>query len=275
MMNKALIVLAFIFMMSLFFLSCNSDDSQEVVEREWELSWSDEFNAAANTGVDLSKWTFDIGRGSNGWGNQELQYYTDDLSNISHDGQGNLIITAREEGFNGASFTSARIKTEGIFEQTYGKFEARLKTPFGPGLWPAFWLLGEDSAMVSWPQRGEIDIMELRGQFPSVIHGSLHGPGYSGGAALSASNTLNNSRYDTDFHLFTVEWGADYIDYYVDNKLYFSIKPDDVPGEWVYDHPFFIILNVAVGGNFVGSPTQGTSFPQRMTIDYVRVYKEI
>jgi beta-glucanase (GH16 family) len=253
------------------FWSCERDDFQKLEPRNWQLVWSDDFEGPAGQLPDASKWAFDLGTGDGGWGNAELQSYTNNPANISKDGQGNLVITALR---NGNSFTSARIKTQGLFAQRYGRFEARLKTPYGPGLWPAFWLLGENIETVGWPQCGEIDIMELRGQEPSVIHGSIHGPGYSGGNPITKGFGLINGRFDTDYHIFAIEWDKDKIDFFVDDYLYQRIERSDVPGEWVYDHPFFILLNVAVGGNYVGFPTPQTPFPQRMIIDYVKVYQE-
>lgn len=264
--------IAFVFVpLLLFFFGCDRDDFQKLDERNWQLVWSDEFEGEAGTLPDPSKWTFDLGTGEDGWGNQELQTYTDDPENVSLDGEGNLVITARRDGNR---FTSARIKTQGLFAQQYGRFEARLKTPYGPGLWPAFWLLGDNVDTVGWPQCGEIDAMELRGQQPHIIHGSIHGPGYSGGNPVSGSHTLINGRFDMDYHVFAIEWDEDKIDFFVDDFLYQRIKPEDVPGEWVFDHPFFIILNVAVGGNYVGFPIEQTPFPQKMIVDYVRVYQE-
>ena len=251
--------------------SCDNPLEPEVPN--YQLVWQDEFDGPANQAPDAANWTYDIGTGDNGWGNQELQYYTDRSDNVSLDGNGNLVITARRESFGGRPFTSARIKTQGLFEQTYGRFEARMKLPWGPGIWPAFWLLGSDIETVGWPQCGEIDIMEYRGQQTNLINGTVHGPGYSGGNAVTKSYGFEQARFDTDFHLFAVEWGTDYIRFYVDDVLYQEIKPDDLSGEWVFNHPFFMILNVAVGGNYVGFPTSETPFPQSMVIDYVRVYK--
>jgi beta-glucanase (GH16 family) len=239
----------------------------------YQLVWQDEFDGPQGQNPDSTKWAFDIGTGDNGWGNQELQYYTNRSENISLDGSGNLVITARRESFGGRAFTSARIKTQGLFEQTYGRFEASIKMPWGPGIWPAFWLLGSDVEIVGWPQCGEIDIMEYRGQQTNLIHGTVHGPGYSGGNSVTKSFGFEQARFDTDFHLFVVEWGTDYIRFYVDDVLYQQIEPGDLSGPWVFNHPFFIILNVAVGGNYVGFPTNETPFPQSMIIDYVRVYK--
>ena len=260
---------------SLLLLSgCVKEAVQTLPQREWELVWSDDFTGTAGTSPDNAKWSFDIGTGINGWGNSELQYYTNRPSNAQKDGSGNLVITARSESYAGSGFTSVRIKTKNLFEQSYGRFEARIKTPTGPGLWPAFWMLGSNIDATPWPQCGEIDIMEQRGQEPFITHGSVHGPGYSGANAKTKAYALANGRFDTDYHIYAIEWGENYIDYFVDNFLYQRITPDDVTGQWVYDHPFFIILNVAVGGNFVGFPTTGTPFPQSMYVDYVRVYKE-
>ncbi len=248
------------------------DDGSVIKERSWELVWEDNFDGLAGAPIDSLKWTHEIGTD---WGNQQLEYDTDRTDNVSLDGEGNLAITARRESYAGSGFTSGRITTSGLFDQTYGRFEARIKMPWGPGIWPAFWLLGSDIDVIGWPQCGEIDIMEYRGQQPNFVHGSVHGPGYSGGAAVSKSYALENDRFDVDFHIYAVEWGPDYIDYFVDDVLYFQITPDDVPGEWVYNHPFHIILNVAVGGIYVGFPTDDTPFPQTMLVDWVRVHKEI
>lgn len=255
-------------------MGCDKEAKQTLPERSWELVWSDEFTGAAGTAPDNTKWSFDVGRGINGWGNAELQYYTNRTSNIQLDGSGKLVITAISEAFSGASFTSARIKSKGKFSQAYGRFEARIKTPAGPGIWPAFWMLGANIDTKPWPQCGEIDIMEQRGQQPATTIGTLHGPGYSGGNAIGKSYSLTNGRFDSDYYIYAVEWGANYIDFFVNDFLYQRLTPEDVKGEWVYDQPFYLLLNVAVGGNFVGFPTSGTPFPQSMLVDYVKVYKQ-
>lgn len=268
--NKQILMII-VFALILFFIpSCDNPLDPEVPK--WKLVWQDEFEGTEGQVPDATKWLYDIGTGDNGWGNQELQYYTDRTENISLDGSGNLVITARRESFGGQPFTSARIKTQGRFEQTFGRFEARIKLPWGPGIWPAFWMLGSDVEIVGWPQCGEIDIMEYRGQQPNLVHGSIHGPGYSGGGAITKSFGFENNRFDVDFHLFAVEWGNEYLRFYVDDILYQEVKPEDLPGPWVFDKPFFIILNVAVGGSYVGFPTSQTPFPQEMLVDYVRVY---
>lgn len=254
------------------FTGCEPDDVQKLDQRNWQLTWSDDFSGSAGELPDPQKWTYDLGNGENGWGNVELQSYTKNPENVSLDGNGNLVITALK---NGNSFTSARIKTQGLFAQQYGRFEARLITPYGPGIWPAFWMLGANIATVPWPRCGEIDIMELRGQEPHLLHGTLHGPGYSGGNPITKTYGLDNDRFDKKYHLFAIEWDYEKIDFFIDDYLYQRIERDDVPGDWVYDQPFFMILNIAVGGNYVGFPTNQTPFPQKMIIDYVKVYKSV
>ena len=236
------------------------------------LVWQDEFDGAAGQPPDTTtKWRYDIGTN---WGNSQLEYDTNRPENVSLDGSGHLTIVARQEAYLGSAYTSARINTRGRFEQTRGRFEARIKLPSGQGLWPAFWLLGADLGTAGWPTCGEIDIMESRGQEPRIVHGSLHGPGYSGGSALTGQFELPQGAFDTDFHVFAVEWDADGIAWLVDGIVYKRATPADLPSgtRWVFDHPFFVILNVAVGGNYVGGPSPSTSFPQTMTVDYVRVY---
>lgn len=261
---------ALLLFISSAFFACE-DDNKVLADRNWQLVWEDQFEGPAGQLPDASSWNFDIGTD---WGNRQLEYDTDRAENASVDGSGNLAIVARRESFAGSAFTSARITTKGKLDQAYGRFEARIKMPWGPGIWPAFWLLGSNIDEVSWPQCGEIDIMEYRGQQPNLIHGSLHGPGYSGGNAVTKSFGFEKDRFDTDFHIFAVEWGVDYINFFVDDTVYKSITPADVTGEWVYDHPFHIILNLAVGGDYVGFPTSETIFPQTMLVDWVRVYQE-
>lgn len=248
------------------------------VNTSWKLSWSDEFNGPGGSLPDAKKWTYDMG--GKGWGNQELETYTNRASNAEIQ-RGNLVITARKENFTGTDgisreFTSARLKTQGLFAQRYGRFEARIKIPRGQGMWPAVWLLGQDIAAVGWPQCGEIDIMENIGKEPEIIHGSLHGPGATSGTSdLTSAYLLPiGQKYADDFHVYAVEWGPDTVRFFVDSTNYVTFtKAQWRPGaKWVFDHPFFIILNLAVGGNWPGSPDSTTQFPQQMLVDYVRVY---
>ncbi|WP_350287665.1 glycoside hydrolase family 16 protein [uncultured Croceitalea sp.] len=265
--------------MFLLVLGCETDDTQTVA-RSTTLVWEDNFDL--DGAPDSSRWGYDLGDGSEqgilGWGNEELQYYTDRPENATIQ-NGILLITAREETFEGASYTSARLSTKDRFEQRYGRFEARIRLPFGQGIWPAFWMLGADIDENPWPGAGEIDIMEYRGQEPTILIGSVHGPGYSGGDAISKEYTLENDRFDTGFHIFGIEWGPDFINYYVDDVLYNQITPEDIDeetngqGVWVFNKPFYILMNLAVGGTFVGSPNAETQFPQTMLVDYVRVYE--
>jgi beta-glucanase (GH16 family) len=256
-------------------LSCSPNEKQEVTTLH-NLVLEDDF--LINGAPDPVLWGFDIGDGSAqgipGWGNNESQYYTDRSENVVVE-DGMLKITALKESFQGSDYTSARILTKGKYQRKFGRFEARIKLPWGQGIWPAFWLLGDDNnATQVWPQIGEIDIMEYRGQEPTIAHGSMHGPGYSGGQAVTKQYDLVSERFDTDFHVFGIEWGPGYINYYVDEVLYNQITPQDVSGEWVFDdNEFYIIMNLAVGGTFVGSPGLNTVYPQTMQVDYVRVYE--
>ncbi len=245
---------------------------------DWKLVWSDEFNGRNGSGVDTTKWVSEIGGGK--WGNQELEYYTNRLQN-AYMQDGNLVIKSQQEKYTGAdgvtwNYTSARLKTLGKFVQTYGRFEARMKIPYGQGLWPAFWMLGDDIDRVDWPTCGEIDIMENIGKEPSTIYGSIHGPGYTGAIGIGAPYRLpGRQRFSDDFHVFAVEWEPDTIRFYVDKDLYATrTRAELKPGwKWVFDHPFFLLLNVAVGGDWPGNPDTTTVFPQTMLVDYVRVYK--
>lgn len=246
--------------------------------KAWSLTWSDEFDGPKGSPVDSSKWSFDIG--GNGWGNNELETYTSRTAN-SYIEDGRLVIKALRETFAGPdnitrNYTSARLLTKNKFSQTYGRFEARIKVPYGQGIWPAFWMLGNNIDTARWPKCGEIDIMENIGKEPSIAHGTLHGPGYSGGSGISASYTLPDGRkLSDDFHTFAVEWEPNVIRFYVDGLLYKMRTPADLPPgtSWVFDHPFFIILNVAIGGTWPGNPDATTVFPQQMQVDYVRAYQ--
>jgi beta-glucanase (GH16 family) len=240
----------------------------------WILTWSDEFNESFGSAPDPAKWVVETG--GNGWGNGESEYYTSRHQNVREE-NGNLVIEAMRERFTEPggiqrNYTSARLKTQGRFAQQYGRFEARIKVPNGRGLWSAFWLLGDDFPKKGWPACGEIDVMEDVGADPFTVRGSLHGPGYSGGNSLTAAYTLPKGRFSDDFHIFTADWEPESVRFYVDGNLYETKTPADLSNErWVFDHPFFIILNVAVGGGLGGIP-DNLGFPQKMLVDYVRVY---
>lgn len=254
---------------------------------DWVLAWSDEFDAAAGTPLNPNSWTHELGDGSlngtTGWGNAELQYYTDDPANAAMDGNGNLVITTNTLDVNTTDlvcwygpcqYTSARLITKNKINFEYGRIEARIQVPPGEdGLWPAFWALGSDIDEVGWPQTGEIDIMEYVSRLPNEIFGTIHGPGYSGGASFG-------NIYDfgvpvaNDYHTFAIEWQPDIISWFVDGIAYHQAIPADVaPNEWVFNHPFFLLLNQAIGGNFGGAISPDLTFPQEMKVDYVRVYQ--
>ena len=242
----------------------------------WVLTWSDEFNGPNGSAPDPAKWV--VESGGNGWGNNELEYYTARDRNVRQE-NGNLVIEAIKESFTGPdgvhrNYTSARLKSEGRFSQLYGRFEARIQIPSGQGAWPAFWMLGDDYPTTGWPRCGEIDIMESVGSQSATVQGSLHGPGYSGSNPLTSAYTLPRGRFSDGFHVFSVEWEPGVVRFFVDDKLYATKTPADLPAgkRWVYDHAFFVLLDLAVGGDFPGSPGDSTVFPQRMLVDYVRVY---
>jgi beta-glucanase (GH16 family) len=244
----------------------------------WTLVWSDEFSRPDGSSPDPTKWTYDLG--GKGWGNHELESYTNRPEN-AHIEKGNLVVTAQKETYTGTDgmardYTSARLKTQGLFTQTYGRIEARIKIPGGQGMWPAFWMLGEDIPTVGWPKCGEIDIMENIGKEPATIHGSLHGPSTTAHTSdLTSTFTLpEGGSFSDDSHIYAVEWSPDTARFYVDANLYATFRSSDWPagGKWVFDHPFFIILNLAIGGDWPGSPDASTKFPQSMLVDYVRVY---
>ncbi len=231
----------------------------------WQLVWSDEFDEAS---LDAAKWSIDTG---SDFGTDQQDYDTDRPQNVSVAG-GQLTLTAQAESYAGQSYTSGRIETSGHFSQTYGRFEASIQLPHGQGMWPAFWLLGANYSSVGWPQCGEIDVMENRGADMTTVDGSLHGPG---GNNVTAGYTLPASGSFSDgFHQFALEWEPGVVRWYVDGALYETQTSDTFPNSqpWVFDHPFFVILDLAVGGQFGGDVNASTSFPQSMLVDYVRVY---
>ena len=245
----------------------------------WKLLWSDEFNGAAGQLPDPTKWTYDVGFDC--CGNNEIETYTNSPNNVFQDGHGNLVIRALKD--SSGNYTSGRIKTEGLFQFTYGRVESRIKLPYGEGVWPAFWMLGADITSVSWPQCGEVDIMENFGPAGNDIstnNGSLHGPGYTG-ALVGAPYTLPYGQtVSDDYHVYAIEWSPNSMRYYVDGALYETQTPSTIPAgsQWVFNNsPFFLILNQAIAGpdtgSFVGTPNSTTPFPSDLVVDYVRVYQ--
>ncbi|TDT70460.1 glycosyl hydrolase family 16 [Hypnocyclicus thermotrophus] len=260
-----------VFIILILFIGCNrgfnkTNGGIKIIDNsdKKEVVWEENFNGDK---IDENIWTFEVGNGNNGWGNAELEYYTKENSELR---DGKLIITAKKENKNGYQYTSSRLKTQGKFSFTYGTVEVKAKLPKGKGIWPAIWMLGENISTKGWPDCGEIDIMELLGDNPSKIYGTIHGPGYSGANGKSSNYTLSSGDFSDDFHIFKVEWDITSIKWYVDNEMYHEEKRSNI-SNWVFDDDFFIILNVAVGGNWPESPDINTTFPQIMEIDYIKV----
>ena len=233
----------------------------------WNIVWQDEFEG---TELDRTNWTFDLG--GSGWGNAEWEAYTDRPENIRVE-DGMLVIEAREEKatVSGRPYSSARIKTQGLHAWQYGRIEARMKLPYGQGIWPAFWMLGANNR--GWPASGEIDILEHIGRDPNTIYATVHAPGYSGGNGVGSSLVVPEDTLKNDFHVFAIEWQENEIRWFFDDQEFFKLTPADVPAEWIFDHEFYIIINLAVGGRWPGYPDKTTVFPQFMYVDYVRVYQ--
>lgn len=252
--------------------------SKTVAQQDWKLFWSDEFNGVKGSSVDSKIWKHDLGGG--GWGNNELEFYTNSTKNTYQDGTGNLVIKAIKETtkdgcwYGNCDYTSGRILTKGTLERQYGRFEARIRIPKGQGLWPAFWMLGSNIGTTNWPICGEIDILENIGKEPKTVHGTIHGPGYSGANGIGMPYS-GDQDFSNGFHVYALEWEPEEIRWYVDGNLYQTRTPKDLPegSKWVYDHEFFIILNLAVGGGWPGNPNSSSVFPQSMKVDYVRVYE--
>jgi beta-glucanase (GH16 family) len=242
----------------------------------WRLVWSDEFNGRNGSGIDPSKWTAQTG--SEGLGNRELEIYTARRANLRVE-NGDLVIEARREALSDKDgvkpgYTSARLQTLGHFSQRYGRFEARMRLPLGKGLWPAFWMLGADTQTNPWPACGEIDVMENIGE-PQRVYGTIHGPGYSGAHGIQGHDDLPpGAAVNTGFHTYAVEWAPKVMRFSVDGHVYATRTPKDLPPgtRWVYDRPFFMLLNLAVGGSWPGNPDATTQLPQKLLVDWVRVY---
>ena len=244
----------------------------------WHLIWQDEFDGKAGAPPDPSHWGYDLGSQS-GWGNNEWEYYTKDPANAATDGSGHLAITARKSDgsidcyYGPCQYTSARLLTKNLFQFKYGLVQARIKVPSGVGLWPAFWMLGSNIDTEGWAGCGEVDVMENVGRTPNTLYGTLHGPGYSGGSGIGG--TVNTTApLSADYHVYAVEWSPEAVKWTLDGKQFFEVKPSDAaPNDWVFDHDFFILLNLAVGGLFAGLISPDTAFPATMSVDYVRVYQ--
>lgn len=236
----------------------------------YTLSWADEFNGNA---LNLNDWTHEIGTGNWGWGNNELQYYTDGSSNLQVSG-GKLTITAKSESQGSSNYTSARIKTQGKKEFQYGRIDIRARLPRGQGLWPALWMLGSNISSVGWPNCGEIDIMELVGHQPNRVHGTVHFGTSTPSTQRTSSYSLGTAEFGDEFHVFTLIWEQNKIEWYVDDKKYHTVTSSGTGGIYPFNDKFFFIFNVAVGGQWPGSPDASTVFPQSMEVDYIRVFQK-
>jgi beta-glucanase (GH16 family) len=247
--------------------------------------WSDEFSGPAGARVDTTQWRYDTADGcaSNncGWGNNEKEYYSTSPDNIALNGQGQLRIVARVAPsgltcyYGPCRYTSAKITTQGKMHVVPGRVEARIKLAAGQGLWPAFWLLGQNIGTVGWPESGELDVMENRGSAPTITSSAIHGPGYSGNTPFAHAHTLPLGTVADDFHNFALEWDSLRIRFFVDDSMHYVVSRSAVLpyGKWVYDQPFYLLLNLAVGGHFDGDPRSDSIFPATMLVDYVRVYR--
>ena len=272
MAKSALYSMVLVLVLGMFLAACGavarSSSGTPIPEPPgWKLVWHDEFDGTA---IDSANWTYDIGAG--GWGNGEAQYYTSRPENARIE-NGMLVIEAHQEKYENSYYTSARLKTQGLQSFQYGRLEARRKVPTGDGVWPAFWMLGSSFDGTNWPDCGEVDIMEYVGREPDLIIGTLHGPGYAGASGMSQWNRQEYAIAE-DFHTYAIEWKADQIAWYYDGEAYHTVTPSDLSGRpWVFDQPFFIILNLAVGGTLGGAIGLDTVFPAHLQVDYVRVFQ--
>jgi beta-glucanase (GH16 family) len=259
-------------MIAFFTMGCMSSVDDSAWVKNWQLTWEDNFDGSQGSPPNPEFWTHDIG--GDGWGNEQLEYNTDRTENSVLRGDGFLEIIARKEIFEENEYTSARIKTEGLFSTTNSRVEARIKVPSGSGIWPAFWMLGDQFSEIGWPACGEIDIMEIQGESPNTVLGTVHGPGYSGGEGVGGSS-IQIAPLSDDFHVYSIDNDPEHIVWSLDGKPYHTLSKGDLPpnSPWVFNESFFLILNIAVGGNFVSSPNESTEFPSKMYIDYVKVYE--
>lgn len=251
---------------------------------EWVQVWSDDFEGAAGARIDSMKWRHDTAdgcaAGNCGWGNNEKQYYTASPENIALNGQGQLMIVARPAPagltcyYGPCRYTSAKVTTRGKLEVAPGRVEARITLSAGQGLWPAFWMLGSGFPATPWPACGELDIMENRGSAPATTSSAVHGPGYSGNRAFAHAHSLAPGTVADAFHIFAVEWDSLQVRFFVDDTVHYVVIRGQLEqfGASVLDRSYFLILNLAVGGNFDGDPASDAIFPATMLVDYVRIY---
>ena len=250
----------------------------------WTQVWSDEFDGAAGASIDATKWNYQTADGCKegicGWGNNEKEYYTDASDNISLNGQGQLMIVARTAPagltcyYGPCRYTSGKVTTRDKMLAQPGRVVARIKLPRGQGLWPAFWMLGHSYPVTPWPAAGELDVMENKGSQRSTTSSAVHGPGYSGATPFAHAHDLSSGTLSDDFHTFAVEWDALRVRFFVDDAVHYESTRHALEqyGKSILDQPYFVILNLAVGGHFDGDPQSDAIFPATMLVDYVRVY---
>lgn len=277
----------FIFALAIAPPSCASITPQRTPASAWRQVWSDEFTGPSGARIDSTKWIYDRGDGCSvgicGWGNEEKESYTDDVSNVALDGSGRLTIVARVAPaglrchYGPCRYTSAKIRTKGRMAAKPGRVEARLRLPAGQGLWPAFWMLGDSHPQTPWPRAGELDIMENHGSNSRSTSSAIHGPGYSGKTPFVGEYVLPASSFADDFHTFAVEWDASRVRFFVDDTMHYEVLRAEVEraGPWVFDQSFYVILNLAVGGLFDGDPKSDSVLPATLLVDYVRVFERV
>lgn len=261
-------------------ITINNDDSELAIDdtgfeapevyQGYDRVWEEDFLGSE---IDELIWTHETGGG--GWGNNELQYYTDSPTN-SFVGGGYLFIEAKEEALGGRDYTSARLISQDKYSVQYGRIDIRAKMPEGKGIWPALWMLGQNFKTDGWPRCGEIDIMELIGNQPQIVHGTAHFFGSSNSHEFIGKSTFlpGGKKFSDEFHVFSIVWKENSIEWQLDGKKYFELTSSDVNGaDWPFNSDFFFILNIAVGGNWPGAPNASTVFPQKMLVDYIRVYQ--
>ena len=273
---------------SLLALSCapSGTDAPSTAPPGWTLTWSDDFDGPAGSAVDARYWSHELGDGCAagicGWGNEEKEHYTSDLPNASLTGDGELAIVARVAQaslacyYGPCRYTSAKLRTRDKVQVKHGRVEARLRLPRGQGLWPAFWMLGSSFGTTPWPACGELDIMENHGSRPASVSSAIHGPGYSGSTTpFVHDRPLAAGDYSQDHHVFGVQWDSARVEFMVDGEPHYVVAKEEIErhGAWVFDQPFYVILNLAVGGTFDGDPKSDTILPATMLVDWVRVYE--
>ncbi len=265
-MNKLVFAAGIIF----FTIACNRHRKAVTPVSKYKLVWNDEFNGSV---LDTSKWIFEHGTGYHGWGNNELEYYTDRPENVRVK-DGDLVIEARKGNFKGSQYSSARIKTAFKGDWKFGKVEARIKLPVGQGIWPAFWMMPTDNVYGRWPKSGEIDIMEMIGKNPATVYGTVH-YGEQTHHQKGGNYKISKGILHDGFHNYAIQWQPDKIQWLFDGKPYYQVTTDSLkPDLWPFKQRFYIILNLAVGGQWPGNPDSTTVFPQKMLVDYVRVYQQ-